>query len=811
MRKITYLLALFVCVSSLTAQTVVSELSNKTIASIGENATSLVEGQWYVLHNHGRNVCVSEETSTMKMRNLPALYVEPSVTAGQLFKLTSAGVDGQYYIMSGNGLYFDFTENNTSTISNSPVAYKVATIGENVGHFYIQHAGNSYVADGQRNGESFVCWEKTVPTGTGGNNCYHFKPVNLAEISRVNVTYNYYLNGVLKHTEVVENQIAGSSYNAPTIDCVSLSYENDNTISSENKEIRVNCTEDLPFIASADYETAKWYVVDMHCNDSGTPLILNGTNRYVWTYDADGAENKDIVLPQEPSKQTAVFGDEKLWCFVGNVFDGFKIYNKAAGNSLTLNKPADNNTPASMSDATSATMYALASSTQVNGAICFLPKGHSYYLNTQATDGIKYMRGWNQKDGGSSCRFFAPTDFVKPSLEQWLMPVGAVGAPVTMTEEMGAALQNAYSAIVNDAWNTTAITTQVTQILDALAQDEERVVFAPGYYFVKGTGDEHGDPAYTSYNEPWYLTHYVEEGENYMKAVVLEEGKKPTADHIWQFEAIEGESGYKLQQVNLKAYASLVAAGSGTSTVTADKNNGNKFLLTDTGVGKFIIKNGANAVMRTEGDGRVNTWGTESEETWYLIPATELDINMVAAQGGAYTSIYLPFAVTLDEGTKAYAGEVSDTKDVLNMTKLGNVVPAETPVVLVSDNAGAHTLTIGGTAEAVENNDLEGTLTPIVFTDNKADYLIFGIASEKAGFYKSAGDKISANKAYLPASLVATAQTVKMNFGGEATGIEAIEKADNAKAPIYDLSGRRVVNTAKGGIYIQNGRKFIVK
>jgi hypothetical protein len=33
----------------------------------------------------------------------------------------------------------------------------------------------------------------------------------------------------------------------------------------------------------------------------------------------------------------------------------------------------------------------------------------------------------------------------------------------------------------------------------------------------------------------------------------------------------------------------------------------------------------------------------------------------------------------------------------------------------------------------------------------------------------------------------------------------------NVNAPIYDLSGRRVMNAVKGGIYIQNGKKFIVK
>ena len=33
----------------------------------------------------------------------------------------------------------------------------------------------------------------------------------------------------------------------------------------------------------------------------------------------------------------------------------------------------------------------------------------------------------------------------------------------------------------------------------------------------------------------------------------------------------------------------------------------------------------------------------------------------------------------------------------------------------------------------------------------------------------------------------------------------------NANAPIFDLSGRRVNSAVKGGLYIQNGKKFIVK
>ena len=43
------------------------------------------------------------------------------------------------------------------------------------------------------------------------------------------------------------------------------------------------------------------------------------------------------------------------------------------------------------------------------------------------------------------------------------------------------------------------------------------------------------------------------------------------------------------------------------------------------------------------------------------------------------------------------------------------------------------------------------------------------------------------------------------------TAIEEISSVDENKAEIYDLQGRKVITTTKGGIYIQNGKKFIAK
>jgi hypothetical protein len=69
----------------------------------------------------------------------------------------------------------------------------------------------------------------------------------------------------------------------------------------------------------------------------------------------------------------------------------------------------------------------------------------------------------------------------------------------------------------------------------------------------------------------------------------------------------------------------------------------------------------------------------------------------------------------------------------------------------------------------------------------------------------------NAGKAYLPVSSVATsARLLRFNFGGNATAIESVKSELDPNAPIYDLSGRRV-KVATKGIYIQNGKKFMVK
>jgi hypothetical protein len=62
------------------------------------------------------------------------------------------------------------------------------------------------------------------------------------------------------------------------------------------------------------------------------------------------------------------------------------------------------------------------------------------------------------------------------------------------------------------------------------------------------------------------------------------------------------------------------------------------------------------------------------------------------------------------------------------------------------------------------------------------------------------------------AGAASTARSFTLNFGdGESTGISLVESEVKGNDAIYDLQGRRVVNTNKKGLFIQNGNKVVIK
>ena len=192
-----------------------------------------------------------------------------------------------------------------------------------------------------------------------------------------------------------------------------------------------------------------------------------------------------------------------------------------------------------------------------------------------------------------------------------------------------------------------------------------------------------------------------------------------------------------------------------------------------------------------------------SASAFFISPAVELEVALHAAGTKSYATTYLPFSVSAAEGAELYTGELDG--NVMKLTKSHTGVAAEQGIVLVGESSATKAvLTIGeGTATG---KGLVGTLAPKAVEASAV--LTLGKSGSEVGFFTFTGTQIGANKAYVEKP--AGASAVMINFG-EVTGIENAVAPEAANAPLYDLSGRRVVKAVKGGLYIQNGKKFIAR
>ena len=196
------------------------------------------------------------------------------------------------------------------------------------------------------------------------------------------------------------------------------------------------------------------------------------------------------------------------------------------------------------------------------------------------------------------------------------------------------------------------------------------------------------------------------------------------------------------------------------------------------------------------------------------LPSTE---NIVVTDAGyaTYVSNYnLDFTSTT---TKAYKVSV-ESKGVATMTEVAKV-PAKTPVLLyvAGGNGGGEAISVTTDAvSAVSGNDLVAGTGAAVATDGGegTTNMILNNKNSKIGFYFAADQNVATNRAYLHiANAMAPDASAPMMlvFDGETTGIADVRgKMSEVRGDFFDLQGRKVAQPAKG-LYIQNGRKVILK
>ncbi|MBQ8257246.1 MAG: discoidin domain-containing protein [Bacteroidaceae bacterium] len=204
MKKFTFLIvALLTMIGNVNAE-VDPSLAGKMVSGKGDAATTIDTNAWYLLYNCGRRLYVSEETTSFRMRatsnfETPIYSDEIEGKAGYMFQFVATANENEYYIKSGNGLYFTLTHGD-SNVSSDPVAYVIAQIGDNAGHFYGQMVSDGRILNGNAGGGTLAGWGTDIPTSTGDNADYQFIPVILEEPSTTDFTN---LNNAIAATNTV--------------------------------------------------------------------------------------------------------------------------------------------------------------------------------------------------------------------------------------------------------------------------------------------------------------------------------------------------------------------------------------------------------------------------------------------------------------------------------------------------------------------------------------------------------------------------------------------------------------------------------
>lgn len=300
-----------------------------------------------------------------------------------------------------------------------------------------------------------------------------------------------------------------------------------------------------------------------------------------------------------------------------------------------------------------------------------------------------------------------------------------------------------------------------------------------------------------------YLTSDLSDVEKMTTRAALVSGANSAANSIFYYKdqkLIAYGTGYKAtSNSNFLGYNGI-ADGTVVTFKAATEANGEYNVFFNNG-GRKLYTQVSGSKYYTD------AWGTNGKHNrcrFWLEAVTSLPVSVSAA---GYATLYAPVALTIPQNVQAYTASFADNK--VTLTPIEGTIPANTGVVIEAAE-GTYNFAIT-TTEATATSDLRGDVATANVDAASAAYILGKTDAQGVGFFKlnSTDREIKGGRAYYVAPNGGAAAYL---FNGNVTGLEAIKTALNdANAPVYDLSGRKVAKAVKGGLYIKNGQKFIVK
>ena len=194
--------------------------------------------------------------------------------------------------------------------------------------------------------------------------------------------------------------------------------------------------------------------------------------------------------------------------------------------------------------------------------------------------------------------------------------------------------------------------------------------------------------------------------------------------------------------------------------------------------------------------------------------------------GGVWNTICLPFDLS-DEEIKAAFGDDSSVAEftsldnkTLNFTYTNDGVKAGKPYLLWPANS-VSTYTFKNVDIKAEQPEVvsqgytkfQGIFSPKEITEGGTVKAAFFTIRNTFAEAIVSGSPLKAFRAYFIVPMTTDVLSMKVEIGKTPTGITHIDNdnTDDANAPVYNLQGQRVNgNSLTKGVYIKNGRKFVV-
>ena len=316
------------------------------------------------------------------------------------------------------------------------------------------------------------------------------------------------------------------------------------------------------------------------------------------------------------------------------------------------------------------------------------------------------------------------------------------------------------------------------------------------------------------------------------------------AEYIWQFEV--NDNGYYIKSLQTQCYLDTAKWATQINLSARPLKYTVEILDEVTGELKLNSTGGYPLHAQDSGSKLVGyTGGLGSASAWYIEELSEAEIELIhypyTMSALGYGTLMLGFNAIIPENiTASYAEGLDGTS--IKMVAIENVLPANTPVILKSNETLAEALPLEfvyttETAAAIENNMLEGTLCKgVVEAGAERDIYMMQAKNNVVKMYwmyenyDANGERVqvngsynhdkggyvmnSANRAYLVINREVAQQVANyaLHFGAEGTtAVEDVDCENGNVEAIYDLQGRKLEGITQPGFYIVNGKKVYVK